>query len=69
MRVPMTENRDWGMSGGTESSVNLFTLYGMEHCTKANAVNESARPEMQRKYIEEYIAGGKNFEHDWYGVR
>lgn len=60
------QQRDWTFDGAGEVTVNLFTLYVLEHiCGKPTSTGHShITPEVRAKAWARYDRGGRKFE-DW----
>jgi len=57
------QNSDWTYRGTTEVTVNLFSLYVMEHvCGLVDSGHPSIRPEVRSKKITAYLEAGADFE-------
>ncbi|MBL8601188.1 MAG: hypothetical protein JNK72_04635 [Myxococcales bacterium] len=58
---------DWSFGGTGECTVNLWSLYAMEHTTaRAPGTGHSAvTPAERNTRINSYIANGRNFTRDW----
>ena len=59
--------RDWVLPGTTEATVNLFSVYVVEHVQGfAWADGHSAlEPATRAQRVEDYLAGGADFQADW----
>ena len=61
------QNRDWELRGTTEATVNLWSVYTMEHVVglPARSGHSAITATRRAQRIDQYIAQGRNYASDW----